>query len=67
MRNPNRLDNLYETLLAYHKQLFPDLRFFQFIENFQFYIKRRGFDTFYLEDDEIIKYLCDYIEELSGE
>lgn len=50
MRDPNRLNELYDYLKEIHKQNFPDWRFFQFMVNF---IQWYGRDPFYLEDDKI--------------
>lgn len=50
MRDPNRLNDLYEYLKEIHQKNFPDWRFFQFMVNF---IQWYGRDPFYLEDDKI--------------
>lgn len=34
MRDPDRLDNLYEAMLKVHKEKFSDWRFGQFMSNF---------------------------------
>ena len=65
MRDPERLENFYKTLKDYHKEYFPDWRFGQLIINFGDWLKRRhGFsDMFYLEEDKLLKYFKEYVEE----
>ena len=60
MRDPNRLDEFYDTLKTIHKEIFPDLRFMQFIENFQRWANR---DLYYCEDSELRKLLVRYTDE----
>ena len=62
MRDPDRLNELYLTLLDYHQDLFPDLRFFQFIDIFQDFSHRKGIDAYFLEEDRVISYLHDFVE-----
>jgi hypothetical protein len=62
MRNPDRLDCLYEMIKEIHKSKYFDLRFLQFVEILQHWIsseKKR--DSFYIEDYELI----DLIEEFA--
>lgn len=33
MRDPNRLDNFYEKLKEYYKNILPDFRFTQYLED----------------------------------
>lgn len=40
---------------------FPDMRFGQFVELLFHDIKKDGIDPFYLEDDDIIKYITRYL------
>lgn len=57
MRDPNRLDNLYEQLHQVHKQYVPDWRFGQFISNFVswWFSSSEQSDIWFEEDDEWIK------------
>ena len=58
MRDANRLDDFYDRLKVVHKEKFPDLRFTQFVMSLLANIeKASGRDTFYTEEDEIIKYI----------
>lgn len=66
MRDINRLDNFYEKLKEIHKQL-PDWRFGQFIMNFiGWYYEKYERDCFYIEDDQILKYIKEFINEIKG-
>lgn len=67
MRDPNRLYQLYEELMEEHLKI-PDLRFGQFIMNFQswFYQKYKR-DVFYIEDYNIISYIKEFVNEIKGE
>lgn len=60
MRDPKRLDDFYDRLKKVHQDVFPDLRFGQFVMmvlgDIQFY-KR---DPFFVEEDEMIKYIEEY-------
>lgn len=59
MRNPNRLDNLYDTLKEIHKKEFPDWRLTQFIANMQEYFHS---DMYYVEDDKVIGRVEDFVK-----
>ena len=65
MRNPDRLDSLYETLLNYHKKL-PDWRFMQLFLNFlNWHYTKYGSDGFYIEDKEIVSRFNNFIKEMT--
>lgn len=65
MRNIERLDSFYDTLKKAHKHFFPDWRFAQLVTNIQnWYIRKYGIDIFYLEEDQFIEVLNDYIKEV---
>ena len=51
MRDPNRLQPLYNEICRIHKENCPDWRFGQLIIN----ILSENGDIFYVEDDEIIE------------
>lgn len=56
MRDPKRLDKLYEKLRTFHKEVVPDWRFCQVTENFKRWAAGNGVpDIFFLEDDRFIK------------
>ena len=58
MRDANRLDDFYDRLKVVHKEKFPDLRFSQFTMSLLAKIEKvSGRDPFYMEEDEIIKYI----------
>lgn len=65
MRDPHRLPALYGVLQLLHQQ-HPDMRFAQFIECINSYIKRKGRDPFYVEDDEYIKLAEEYVLQKLG-
>lgn len=61
MRNPERLNLFYHELFLYHKTYFPDLRFGQFIMNFEYWYKNKtNRDIFYLEEFEFLKLLYEF-------
>ena len=57
MRDKDRIDPLLQKLGEIWKENCPDWRFGQLISNL-FY----GADPFYMEDDEIIKYIENYFK-----
>lgn len=61
MRDPNRLEPLYDYLKEVHSTYFPDWRFFQFIDNFKSWLRR---DTFYIEDDKVKELMEKFIKEI---
>jgi len=64
MRDRNRLDSFYKELHRIHKQYFPDWRFGQLMCNFLGWVsgeKKR--DPFFPEEDEMIRFLQEYIGE----
>lgn len=63
MRDPNRLDDIYSYFYIIHKEKYPDLRFMQFIMNFQKYLGN-DMAAYYLEDDILIKCMREYVEEI---
>jgi len=66
MRNPNRLNNLYDELKNIHKTYLPDLRFGQFMINFiNWYYNKYKNDIFYIEDNKILTYIKEYINEFN--
>ena len=58
MRDPNRLQPLYNEICRIHKENCPDWRFGQFIIN----ILSENGDVFYVEDDEIIEKIESYFK-----
>lgn len=67
MRNPDRLDALYEKIKEIHKTEFPDWRIGQFMLNFMaWYGAKTRTDMFYIEDNKFANALEDYIKELKG-
>ena len=66
MRDINRLDNFYNELKRIHTYV-PDWRFGQFIMNFMsWYYTKYKRDCFYIEEDEMIKYIEEFIDEVRG-
>ena len=58
MRDPDRLQPLYNELCRIHKEYCPDWRFGQFIMNV---LSQLG-DIFYIEDDCIIEKIESYFK-----
>ena len=58
MRDPDRLQPLYNELCRIHKEYCPDWRFGQFIMNL---LSQLG-DIFYIEDDCIIERIENYFK-----
>ena len=66
MRDINRLDNFYDELKRIHKYV-PDWRVGQFIMNFMnWYYTKYKRDCFYIEDEKIIKYIEEFVNEVRG-
>lgn len=61
MRDPKRLDNLYEVFKIAHSK-YPDLRFGQFFSNFFGWCLSNGkcSDIFFPEDDKWIEWIKEY-------
>ena len=67
MRDANRLDSFYDNLKNIHKNYIPDWRFGQFIMNFMsWYYTKYKRDCFYIEEDKMIKYIEEFIDEVKG-
>lgn len=67
MRDVNRLDNFYDSLKNIHKKYIPDWRFGQFILNFMsWYYNKYKTDIFYVEEEIILKYINDFVDEVRG-
>jgi hypothetical protein len=65
MRDPERLDNIYETMLKDHKEKLPDWRMGQLWSNFLGIVySKTGRDPFYIEDAEFLKQWNDFIANL---
>ena len=63
MRQPNRLPPLYRELQRIHMK-HPNLRFGQLFSGFNLWLLYvKHLDTFYIEDDKILKLFKEYIEE----
>lgn len=66
MRDINRLDKFYDELKRIHKYVL-DWRFGQFIMNFMsWYYTKYKRDCFYIEEDKMIKYIEEFIDEVQG-
>lgn len=62
MRDPKRLDKLYQHLCLVHKNHFPDLRFGQFILILE---RWYGKDIFYTEDSVFCNTLTQFVKEFN--
>ena len=66
MRDINRLDKFYNELKRIHKYV-HDWRFGQLMMNFiGWYYEKYKRDCFYIEEDEMIKYIEEFIDEVRG-
>lgn len=61
MRYEKRIYRLCDHMSYVWSKCFPDMRFGQFVELLFHDIKKDGIDPFYLEDDDIIKYITRYL------
>ena len=59
MRNPNRIEPFINQLKTIWTEQCPDWRFGQLISNLESYIDS---DLFYIEDDEMMKYINEYFK-----
>ena len=57
------LEELYMHLLCMHSIYYPDMRVCQFLDNFFSFLRNKGLDPFFVEDDEKLKI---YINEFVG-
>lgn len=66
MRDPNRLNEFYDELKKLHKEYAPDWRFGQLCSNFFGWLyQEKKKDLFFPEEDEMIKYLEEYLKGIS--
>lgn len=67
MRNPDRLDSLYETFKEVHKKSFSDLRMGQLFSNFYGWClaNKKCHDIFFPEDDKWELWIKEYANENS--
>ena len=67
MRDPDRLDSIYEMMAKDHKEKFPDWRMTQLMSNFlgDYYGENKR-DPFFLEDDKFIKAWKDFVERVGA-
>ena len=64
MRDPNRLDKFYDELKEIHKKSFPDQRWGQLCSNFFGWLAvEKKIDLFFPEEDRMLEYLNEYIED----
>lgn len=61
MREPKRLDDLYNFFNQIHKAKFCDIRFGQLMYVFNWWLTEvKQVDIFYIEDDKMIKYFEEF-------
>ena len=66
MRNPNRLDEFYDTMRNIHRKHFPDWRFGQLMYNFFGWLySEKKIDLFFPEEKQMIEYFREYANETS--
>lgn len=64
MRDEKRIHPLMNEIAEVWEQVAPDMRFMQFIVNFQAWL---GSDGFYLEDDQLTEKICKFATKLYSE
>lgn len=64
MRDVNRLYGFYNTLMQIHMENYPDLRFGQLIMIFERWLQvnKKINDMFYIEEDEMLSYLNEFVQ-----
>lgn len=66
MRDPNRLDNFYNSIKTLHQACFPDLRFGQLMSNFfGWLMQKHQVDLFFPEENKMLDYFREYCKETS--
>ena len=67
MRDQTRLYTFYSKLQEIHLTFFPDWRFTQLILNFEYWIRvnKNIHDMFYLEENDVLKYLDEYVKDIT--
>ena len=65
MRNPERIEKFCNNFAAAWRRV-PDWRFGQLIANCFLSMKSDGLEPFYLEDDEMIEYVEEYLNNILG-
>ena len=53
MRDPNRLQEIYDHIKKLHKEIYPDLRICYVLKDILDWAGFRDIDLFYLEDDKV--------------
>ena len=67
MRDPDRLDSVYDRIKELHKEHLPDWRVSQLFNNFfSWHIARTRTDGFYLEEDAFLERFEDFIDYMCG-
>lgn len=68
MRDVNRLYGFYNELMKIHMENFPDWRFGQLINNLEQWLQINNKipwnDIFYVEEDEMLEYLKEFVEDI---
>lgn len=68
MRDLCRLYGFYDELMKIHMNNFPDWRFSQLINNLERWLsrKKRIDDIFYIEENAMLRYLNEFVEDMKG-
>ena len=65
-RDPNRLFGIYTRITTVHYEQVPDMRVLQFMMNFMLWVQETySRDPFFVEDDELDKFINEYSLHLS--
>lgn len=66
MRDVNRLYGFYNELMKIHMENFPYMRFGQLINNLErwLFVKKKIADIFYIEEDAILRYINEFVEDV---
>lgn len=68
MRDVNRLYGFYNEFMKIHMENFPDWRFGQLMDNLEQWLQVNNKipwnDIFYVEEDEMLEYLKEFVEDI---
>ena len=61
MRSIERIDKFCNEIAEIWKEKVPDWRFGQIISNFDRYMRTKGVDIFFLEENQFMKYFKEFL------
>lgn len=63
MRDPNRLQEIYDHIKKLHKEIYPDLRISYVLKDIFDWARFKNIDLFYMEDDKVIEMFDQYAKD----